>query len=211
MPRPWPSSSVSPDRGRRCRRAATVEIFALRAVFTVLAAAAAAAAGERAATAATILSSSKTYTVQPDGGVNEHVQLAVRLDTANDLAAWSPYSIVLDENRKLLDLKASATQPDGKVIKVGRKDLDTAEVAQSYEIHSSAKLRTVEIPAVPPGSVFNLEYEVAERPYFPARSLSLGPERDRIERLRVEVRGAPAGGWRWRLDGSRDGLTVEES
>src|SRR5690349_6025753 len=79
------------------------------------------AAGAFPAAAATVLDKSTTYAIRADGGVTEHVQLAVRLDSAQDLSNWSPYSIYIDDNRKLTDLKAFATQPDGKVVKVGRK------------------------------------------------------------------------------------------
>jgi uncharacterized protein DUF3857 len=199
-----PSLSSSSGASRARRAALATPILAIVAL---------AVSGARPAAAATILDRSTTFVLQPDGSVAEHVQLAVRLESAQDLADWSPYPIYLDDNRKLVDLKASATQPDGKVVKVGRKGLDTAEVADSFELHSSAKLRTVEIPAVPPGSVFHLDYQIEEKPYFPARSVDLGPRSDRIERLRVEVRGAAGSppGWRWRIDGSRDGLHVEES
>jgi hypothetical protein len=164
------------------------------------------------ASAATILDKSIAVEIRADGSVVERTQLAVRLDSAQDFGAWSPYPIYLDENRKLVDLKAYATEPGGRVVKVGRKGLDTAEVTAEFEIHSSSKLRTVEIPAVPVGSVFTLDYQVEEKPYFPSGQIHLGTAGDRIERLRVEVKGAPASaGWRWRLDGSKDGLKVEES
>jgi hypothetical protein len=162
------------------------------------------------AAAATILDHSITIEIRGDGSVAEHTQLAVRLDSPKDLGSWSPYPIFLDLNRKLVDLKAFATQPDGKVVKVGRKGLDTAEVTADFEIHSSSQVRTVEIPAVPVGSVFHLDYRVEEKPYFPAGRIPLGTFGDRIEHLRVEIKGANAG-WRWRLDGAKEGLTVEES
>ena len=160
--------------------------------------------------AATVLERAVTVDIQPDGGVAEHTRLAVRLDAPGDLSAWSPYSIYLDENRTLVGLEASARRPDGIVIRVGRKGLDTAEVNPPDVLHSSVKLRTVEIPAVPLGSVFTIDYRTAVKPYFPAGAISLAPGRDRVERLRVEVRGGGAG-WRWRLAGPRDGLTVEET
>jgi Domain of Unknown Function with PDB structure (DUF3857)/Transglutaminase-like superfamily len=164
------------------------------------------------ARAATILEQAITIEIRADGMLAEHTQLAVRLDSAHDLAAWSPYPIFLDENRKLVDLAASATQPDGRVVKVGRKGLDTAEVAGESELHSSRKVRTVEIPAVPVGSTFHLDYRIEERPYFPSGYVPVGAERDPIEKLRIEVRheGSQAG-WRWRLDGPRDGLDIQET
>jgi transglutaminase-like putative cysteine protease len=162
--------------------------------------------------AATVLDKSISVLVQTDGTVAEHTRIAVRLDSAQDLAAWSPYPIFLDENRKLLDLTAFATRPDGTVVKIGRKGQDTAELAASWEIHSSRKVRTVEIPTVPLGSVLTLDYTVEEKPYFPSGALHLGGTGDRIEHLKVEVGGAgiAPSGWRWRLDGSREGLDVQE-
>ncbi|MEA2694352.1 MAG: hypothetical protein QOJ16_3739 [Acidobacteriota bacterium] len=182
------------------------------ALFALVAAAVAVAVMAAPASAATILDKSITVEIRADGSVVERTQLAVRLDSAQDFGSWSPYPIYLDENRKLVDLKAYATEPGGRVVKVGRKGLDTAEVTADFEIHSSSKLRTVEIPAVPVGSVFTLDYQVEEKPYFPSGQIRLGTAGDRIERLRVEVKGAPASaGWRWRLDGSKDGFKVEES
>lgn len=163
-----------------------------------------------AARAATVLERAVTVEIQPDGGVVERNRFVVRLDVPSDFANWSPFAIGLDENRTLLSVEASATQPDGKVVKVGRKGLDTAEVSAEGELHSSRRLRTVEFPAVPVGSTLRIDFKVAVRPYFPAGEEALGPSSEAVERLRVEVKGAPAG-WRWRLDGPREGLTVEES
>src|SRR3954470_16679645 len=111
---PRPSSSYGAERSRLAACAALAGILSL-------------AGGARPAAAAPILEKSPTFAIQPGGGVNERVRIAVRLDSAQDLANWSPYPIFLDENRKLVDLTAFATQPDGKVVKVGRKGLDTAE------------------------------------------------------------------------------------
>jgi hypothetical protein len=132
----------------------------------------------------------------------------VRLDTPGDLDSWSPYPLYFNTNRTIEDVSAWARTPAGKTIKVGRKDLDTHEVAGEGEIHSSAKYRTVSFPQVPPGSVLSLEHTARERPYFRAGLVSLA-EGERVEKLRVAVRGGGAG-WRWRIDGSRDGLNVEE-
>src|SRR6185369_12667103 len=110
-----------------------------------LAAAAAGPMSEGAARAATLLERTVSVEIQPDGGTSEHHRLSVRFDAASDVAAWSPFPIYLDDNRTLLDLDASATRPDGQVVKIGRKGLDTAEVAAEGELHSSRKLRTVEI------------------------------------------------------------------
>ena len=159
--------------------------------------------------AATILERSEEVVIRPDGSVNERVRLRVRLETAADLAAWSPYPVYLDENRTLESLSASATRPDGKVLTVARRALDTVEHAADSELHSSRKFRTVTFPEVPAGSVLALEYEVREKPYFPAGLVPLAVT-EPTESLRIEVRGAGAG-WRWRLDGKLAGLEVRET
>ncbi len=158
--------------------------------------------------AATVLERSIDVDIRADGSVSERTRLRVRLDEPNDLASWSPYPIYLDENRELVALEASATRPDGKTLKVSRKDLDTSEVAGGA-LHSSEKYRTVSFPAVPVGSVLNLDFEVLERPYFPSGAFLLGSS-DRTESLRVSVRGGGAG-WRFRIDGALPGLQVQEA
>ncbi|HEX7181288.1 MAG TPA: DUF3857 domain-containing protein [Thermoanaerobaculia bacterium] len=159
--------------------------------------------------AATILERSIEVQVRPDGAVSEKTRLRVRLDAGSDFDSWSPYPVYIDENRSLESLTASATRPDGKVLTVARRALDTLEVVGDGELHSSRKLRTVTFPAVPAGSVLAIDYEVRERPYFPAGEIYLAGD-DPIESLRVEVRGAGAG-WRWRLDGKVPGLEVKET
>jgi len=157
---------------------------------------------------ATILEQSIEVDIRPDGATVERTRLQVRLDTPGDLDFWSPYSLYFNTNRTIEDVSAWAKTPDGKTIKVGRKDLDTVEAAGDGVLHSSTKYRTVRFPVVPAGSVIGLEHEAKERPYFRAGLIPLAQD-EPVERLRVAVRGGGAG-WRWRIDGSREGLTVEE-
>ena len=160
------------------------------------------------ASAATILERTVEVDVRADGRLEERVRLAVRLDSDDDWRSWSPYPIWLDEHRKLLDLAASVTRPDGITARVGRRDLDTVQVADDGILHSSDRYRTVSFPApLPKGSLLALEYAVEERPYFPTRSLPLAADLDAVERLRVVVRGV---GLRWRLDGGLPGLAARE-
>jgi hypothetical protein len=158
--------------------------------------------------AATLLEKSIDIEIRPDGAL-ERTHLRVRLDGPRDLSNWSPFPVVLDENRELVDLNASALQPDGKTVKVSRHDLDTHQVAGAGNLHSSLILRSVTFPTVPVGSVLALDYEVRERPYFPAGQIPLGSSTP-IESLRVAVHGGGAG-WRYRVDGTMPGLAVQES
>jgi hypothetical protein len=167
------------------------------------------AAGAPALHGATVLERSIDVEIRPDGSVSERTHLRVRLDEPGDFALWSPYPIGLDDNRELVSLDASATRPDGKTLRVSRRDLDTMQVTAEGELHSSRKLRTVAFPAVPVGSVLALDFEVRERPYFPAGFLDLGAT-DPVESLRVAVRGG-GWGWHWRIDGALPGLMTQET
>jgi transglutaminase-like putative cysteine protease len=157
--------------------------------------------------AATILERSIDIEVRPDGSVSERERLRVRLDEPGDFSSWSVYPVYLDVNRELVSLSASATEPGGKTRQVKKKDQDTNELAMSGELHSSRKLRTVSFPAVPVGSVLAIEYEVRERPYFPAGTVYLELFDDRTESLRVTVRGPRL---RWRIDGARPEIRTRE-
>jgi hypothetical protein len=161
------------------------------------------------AAAAAILDQSVTVSVRADGSVAEHTRIAVRLYTAGDLAAWSPYPLDLDRDRRLVSLAAYATEPGGRVIQAVRRGLDPAASASD----NGRGPHSVEIPVVLPGSVLTLDYAIEERPHFPSGSIQLGGTGDRIEQLRVEVGGASGvlPGWRWRLDGPHERLHVDEA
>ena len=175
----------------------------------VLALALAWAAAGGTAGAATYTERSHEIAIQADGSVEERVQIAVRLEDPADFSRWSQIPVYLDENRTLESLSAYAVQPDGKRIDVRRKDLDTAEVASEGTTHSSGKFRVVSFPAVPPGSVLTVAYEIREKPYFRADRIWLGAGIP-TERLRVSIRGAGPG-LRWRMDGPAAGIAVQET
>ena len=166
-------------------------------------------AAGRPLAAATVLERSIDVEIRTDGSVAERHHLRVRLDEAGDFASWSPYPIGLDENRELVDVRAAATRPDGKTLNVPRRDLDTMELAGEGALHSSMKLRTVTFPTVSVGAVLALDYEVRERPWFPAGEIELGSSA-KTESLRVAIRGGGAG-WRYRIDGALPGLNVQET
>lgn len=160
--------------------------------------------------AATILDRAVQIEIRPDGSVLERERLRVRIDNDRDLETWSHHVVYLDDNRELSSLSASVLRPDGKVENVGRKALDTHEVAGSGVLHSSSKYRSLRFPPASVGSVLSVDQEVKVRPYFPAGFVDLGSSSSLTESLRVEVKGGGAG-WRWRLDGSLPGLEVKET
>ena len=158
--------------------------------------------------AATVLEQSVVHRVEAGGSVVEKTHLRVRLDAPSDLERWSTYHVYLDEHRSLLLLEATATRPDGKPVRVGRRDQDTLEVAGPGTLHSSARFREVSFGGLPVGSLLTIRHEVRVTPYFPAGRIHLLDD-DPIEALSVEVGGAGPG-FRWRLSGEEPGLSVEE-
>lgn len=161
------------------------------------------------ARAETILLHEVDVEIRGDGSFEQRTKLVVRIDHASDFEAWSPYYVYLDENRTLESFSASSTIPGGKPVALKGKDFDTVAVPGMGELHSSAKYRQATFPPLPVGATISLAYTVRERPYYPAESLSLTLG-DAVESLAVTVSGGGAF-WRWRIDGSKEGLTIEES
>jgi transglutaminase superfamily protein/uncharacterized protein DUF3858 len=159
------------------------------------------------ARAAMILEKSVDVEIGVDGTTLERSSLRVRMDAAADLAAWSPYPIYFDENRTIESLAAYAVTPDGKTL---RAELGAAELAGEGKLRASSMVRTARFPALPAGSVLTIETTAKQRSEFHADGISLISEKAPIEKLRVAVRGGGRG-WRWRLGGSRRGLSVQES
>lgn len=195
MDRRSPSRTGSP-RGRRATSAACGLALVLGL----------AASGP--AVAATVLEKTVTLDLSRSDVVRERVKLTIRIDRREDLDDWSPYPVALDENRKLLRLAAATLEPGGRSRAVPEENLDWMEYAGDGVLHSSGRLRIVRFPAVPPGSLLSIEYEVEERPWFPSGAFRVG-EDDPIETLRIEVK-APSAGFRWTLTGDRSGLAVDE-
>lgn len=173
-----------------------------------LSAALALAAGLAAAAgAATVVERSVDVTIHP-GGVHEHERLRVRLESADDLESWSSYPIYLDDHRSLERVNAGAVLPDGREIKVRRRDRDTMEYSGSLT-HTSVRYHLLEFSGLTVGAELHVDYEIEEEPYFPAAQIALTGG-DAVERLEVRVSGGDDA-WRWRIDGPSDGFEVEQT
>lgn len=166
------------------------------------------AALSSAAGAATVLDQS-VRVVLADSGVREEHRLKVRLDNASDLSDWSDYAIYLNTDRRLGEVAAFAVLPDGKRVKVRRRDRDQVEYSGAGVLHSSANFEVLSFSELVEGAVLDIAYDVLIDPYFPADHMVLRGG-DPIERLDVRVTGG-GDGWRWRLDGPSEGLAVEET
>jgi len=158
--------------------------------------------------AATVLSRDVRLQVAADGAVTERLALKVRLDEAGDLASWSPYPIVLDTNRTLVNASGQAIRPDGTRVILGADDLETVAGAGGAGIlHSSAELRLLRFPPLPAGTELAIAYEVHEEPWFASGAISLVGE-EPVDRLEVRIETPPGSaaraGLRWRIDGPAD-------
>jgi hypothetical protein len=160
--------------------------------------------------AATVLQKTVDVEIRGDGSLAERTHLEVRLDAATDFGAWSPYPILIDDHRELGAVAAWVRRPDGTTEKVGRQGFDTTDLADEEVLHTSAKLRLVRFPVAPVGAVLGLDYDLTERPWFPAGWVVLGAHEAAVSRLRVRVHGGGAG-WRWSILGPTAGLQVSES
>ncbi|MCP4655838.1 MAG: hypothetical protein GY856_10515 [bacterium] len=158
--------------------------------------------------AATVRERTIAITIRPDGSLREHTRLEVAIENADDAASWSTYRIVLDENRRLEALEAFAISPQGERIAVGEQDQDTLEYSGERVFYASRRYRLLSFRDLAAGWAVAVEHVVVEEPYYPASRVLLRGEAP-IERLEVSVDGGGPG-WRWRLDGPREGLEVEQ-
>ncbi len=159
--------------------------------------------------AATVLERHVTVDLQGGSGMRQHTRLKVRLDSADDVESWAVYPVRVNENRSLENLTAYGLRPGGTKIKVGRKDRDTLEYAGGSILRDSNRYHVLSFPGLEVGSQLIIDYVVFEDAYYPADWVLLR-DRDPVESLRVEIRGGGSG-WRWRLDGSGEGLEVTET
>ncbi len=205
MPRLSSSSAARPRRGWAFASPSALSVSITAAIAAVCALISLGAAPARAAT---VLERTVVVEVRPDGSMRTSEKLRVRLEAAEDYAAWSPYPVGYDENARIERLEARTIRPDGKVVEAGRKDLDTAEVSSAGVLHSAVKVRTVTFPTAPVGSTLEVESAIVEQPYYPGGLIDLSPGRDRTTALSVEVRGAGPG-FRFNVSGPSAGLSIE--
>lgn len=168
------------------------------------------------ARAETVLSRLVEIAFDDDGTFRKRTALRVRSDEAGDLDDWSPWTILLDENRTLTTVSATAWRPDGSVVVLGEEDVTTVEgLAGGSVLHSSAAARLLRFPPLPGGSRLQVSWEVHEDPWIESTSIPLLLREAPVEELVVSISGAGPG-LRWRIDppepaGSPPRLRVEES
>jgi Domain of Unknown Function with PDB structure (DUF3857) len=155
---------------------------------------------------ATVLSRTVDIVIEPGGKVIENHALRIRLEAEKDRDEWSPYAILADENRKVDIQVAAVEKPDGSMVKVDKKSLDTLGVTGEGVLHASQRFKTVAFPESPVGSILVLSYRVEIRPYFPADTLSLLSGAPTQE-LRIRITGGGPS-FRYRMDGPATAATL---
>lgn len=160
------------------------------------------------AEAATYLQRKIIHEVRDDGSVIEQFEYVVRLDSDADLEEWSSYAVYLNDNIELQSFDGSAYTPDGTSVVIDSKKHD--EIAYpGAALHSSDRYRVASFAnPLPIGSVVRFQATVRHKAYYPSGAIDVY-DSDAIENLHIEVRG-PAGRLKWKLDGLRDGLEIEE-
>jgi hypothetical protein len=151
------------------------------------------------ADAAIVLSRTIDVVIDPSGKVTETHSIRIRLETDTDRDEWSPYPILVDDNRKVEILDAAVEKSDGSVVKVDKKARDLVSFFDGSTTHDSSRYRTIAFPESPAGSILRLIYKVEIRPYFPADSISLlsGATTDNLQ-IRISGGGSA---FRYRIDG----------
>lgn len=155
---------------------------------------------------ATVLSRTVDVVIEPSGKVVETHSIRVRIEAEGDRKDWSPYAILVDENRKVDILQALVEKADGSTTKVDKKSLDTLGLTGEGVLHASQRFRTIAFPESPVGSILVLSYKVEIRPYFPADALALlsgAPTQD----LRIRITGGGPS-FRYRVDGPASAVNV---
>lgn len=158
------------------------------------------------ASAVTVMLRSIDVEVQPPDALLETTHLVVRLDDADDVAAWSTYRLFDDTNRQLERLEVRITAPDGAVRTVGQEAIEAVSPAGGVALHRSERSLLLHLAPLEPGSTLEIHQRVSFSPYFPASRVNLRGTGG-VETLEVRVHGASAG-WRWRIDGASEGLAV---
>lgn len=155
----------------------------------------------------------ETYQVShrlEEGGalLRETVTLRVLIENDAELERWRAVPVFLDLNRELVRLEAWAVDAAGERQTVRDRELDTVETLDSFELHSSSAARVVPFADLAVGGAIELEYEVLERPWYPAKRLRLLPGVDAASSVRFELSGVPVA-VHFVLEGPEVGFEVE--
>ena len=105
-----------------------------------------------------------SYTVSPDGSVVRHVRKVVRILRPQGRKYGAMFAD-FNSTSKVKSLHLWSIGPDGKEYAVKDNELTEVGRGEGFELYSDSRARGGHPPALDPGAVAAMEYEVVERPY----------------------------------------------
>ncbi len=117
-----------------------------------------------ARTDAVLLLDDRTYTISPDGTKTEHVRRVVKLlrpQGRNYGQLWASFS----GTEKLMSAHLWSIGADGHEYTVRDNDLSDHGYGEGFMLYNDEKYRTGTIPAMGPGAITAIEFELQGRPY----------------------------------------------
>ncbi len=167
-----------------------------------------------AAHAATVLEKDVHVVIRDDDTLRQTTRLRVRIEDAADVARWSTYRVRVGDDRTLESLAIRATLPGGRTVTVGEDDRQVVEQSVGSSFYAPRHYHQARLSALVPGAVVTVDEAVTVSPPYRASQLRLrgGEPIDKLEVTVEDQRRTTGGhGWRWRLGGPGDGLSIEES
>ena len=115
-------------------------------------------------TDAVLLLDDRTYTIAPDGTKTEHVRRVVKLlrpQGRNYGRLWASFS----DSEKLKSMHMWSIGADGHEYALRDSDLSDHGYGEGFVLYSDEKYRTGSLPAMGPGAITAIEFELQGRPY----------------------------------------------
>ena len=115
-------------------------------------------------TDAVLLLDDRTYTIAPDGTKTEHVRRVVKLlrpQGRNYGQLWASFS----DSEKLKSMHMWSIGADGHEYALRDSDLSDHGYGEGFVLYSDEKYRTGSLPAMGPGAITAIEFELQGRPY----------------------------------------------
>ncbi|AFL90146.1 transglutaminase-like enzyme, predicted cysteine protease [Terriglobus roseus DSM 18391] len=127
-----------------------------------------------------------TYTVATDGTITQHVRKVVRILRPQGRRYGSMFA-GFNSTSKIKSLHLWSIGPDGKEYAVKDNELTEVGRGEGFELYSDSRARGGKPPALDPGAVAAIEYEVVEHPYsnhilwFPGENVPVAQEHFQVD------------------------------
>jgi hypothetical protein len=126
------------------------------------------------------------YTVALDGTLTHHVRKVVRILRPQGRRYGSLFA-GFNSTSKIKSLHLWSIGPDGKEYAVKDNELTEVGQGEGFELYSDSRARGGKPPALDPGAIAAIEYEVVERPYsnhilwFPGEDIPVVQEHFQVD------------------------------